>query len=241
MNQKVICLMGCVCALALLAASAHAGTPVVIFDNGAVQGTATDVTPPATGSVAIVRNTLLDPVLDDNVTNIQLDKIFDRYAMDCTGDLPLIGLPALIQVDLPSAARIGSDFFDIQISDEMVINATCTPWWDFEWIIVPMTSGLDFEILNPPDPSTSDFFEGLEGDGLQGRFFDTDGEPWPNDCLFHTLFQSAAGAPFTVRVLLPGEGPSTFLIKERPSIPEPATMALVSTAGILLLGRRRRR
>ena len=80
MNRKVICLMGCICTLALLAASAHAGTPVVIFDNAVVQGTATDVTAPSTGSVAIVHNTLLDPALDDNVTNVQLDlRIFQMY------------------------------------------------------------------------------------------------------------------------------------------------------------------
>jgi len=226
-------LAGALITTMLLVVPAYGDLTAVIFDNGQVQGTATDASTPNNGVVSIV---VSDGDLTDNVTSVQLDKTFDRYIIG-GGQLPPTGLPLLVQVDLPSAQDVGAAFFDIQLSDEQVRNNTVTPWWDYEIILIPQTPDLSIEVLNPPDGTMGDFFTQVEGTGpLSGRWF---GGVWPNDGLFHTLFQSPGGAPFTLRVVLQ-EVPVTFLIKERPSIPEPASMALLGLGGVIGLIRRRR-
>jgi len=216
----------------MLVAPAYGAHSVVVFDNGGPLGTVKDVSDSDNGSVAIV---LGDGDLTDNVTSLQLDKTFDRYTTQGGGPLPPTGLPLLVQFDLPSAQDVGAAFFDIQFSDEQVRNSTDTPWWDFEMILIH--DHLQGDILNEELVSLGSIFTEAELFGeLSVRLY---GGMWPNDGVFRTLFQSAGGSPLTIRVVLEDE-PITFLLKERPSIPEPATMALLGLGGVIGLIRRRR-
>ncbi len=222
-----------VCCIVALATTSALGA--VVYDNGEVQGTLTDVSDPETGSVAIL---VTDDNLEDNVTLLQFDKTFLQYIEgECDGTLPPTGLPLLVEVRLPSAGIVGAPYFDLQFSDELIRNSTCTPWWDFEWLVLAQVGELGVEFINEPDPTSGDFFTMVDGDAFGGRFY---GGVWPNDGLFHTLFQSLGDEPFTLRVTLPEEGELVFLIKERPSIPEPASLVLLGCGAVVSLLRRRR-
>ncbi len=212
------------------AATAHGA---VIFDNGAVQGTALDVSGD-TGSVAIV---VTDTNLSDNITLIQLDKTFDRYAQEGAG-IPPTGLPTFVEISLPSAARAGFNYFDITFSDEQIRNRTGVDWWDFHIVIVP-APGVEVDLFNEPDPITSEYFNQIEGIGpLHGRWHDG---VWPSNGEFHTLFQSPPNELFTVRIGLLDNEDTLVLIKEYPSVPEPMTIGLLCIGGVGLLRRRRKR
>lgn len=230
---------------AALLAAAGVAPAATIFDNGSVQGTAVDLSDPATGQALIVVG---DGDLTDNVTTIQLDKTFNRY-VDCgdpyQGDgitlsgggcgcpPPPTGLPLLVEFTLPSAAAVGSGTFDILISDEQVRNNTCTPWWDYEMILVGPEGSVSF--FGTPNPVS--YFTDVEMGPDRLHFVDG---VWPNDGLFHVLHQSLVGQELGIRVnLLPSEE-LVFTLKERPSVPEPAAMGLLAVGGGLLALRRRR-
>ncbi len=186
----------------------------VIFDNGLVQGTINDVSDPQTGVVGVL---VSDNDLTDNVTTVELDKTFLRYAYEgCEGTPLPTGLPLLVEVTLPSAQQVGAEYFDIQLSDEQVRNDTCTAWSNFEMFLFNPTGPLDVDALNTPAPNSGDFFTELENMEMGGRF---SGGLWPNDGRFHTLFQST-DEPLTLRVWLQ-ENPLTFLIAETPGNPAP--------------------
>jgi len=202
----------------------------VIYDDGQMQGTALDVSSPSIGWAAIVVD---DRDLTDNRTRLELDKTFHTYAEDCPEDLPPTGLPLLIEFRLPSAAAVGSGTFDIVISDEHVRNNTCTPWWDYEMILVGPEGSVSF--FGTPNPVS--YFTDVEMGPDRLHFVDG---VWPNDGLFHVLHQSLVGQELGIRVnLLPSEE-LVFTLKERPSVPEPAAMGLLAVGGGLLALRRRR-
>ena len=231
---------------AALLAAAGVAPAATIFDNGSVQGTAVDLSDPATGQALIVVG---DADLTDNVTTIQLDKTFNRY-VDCgdpyQGDgitlsgggcgcpPPPTGLPLLVEFTLPSAAAVGSGTFDILISDEQVRNNTCTPWWDYEIILAGPTDRLGF--VGTPNPV--DYFTTVESGPDALRFV---GGVWPNDNVYHTLHQSLVGQELGIRVELYPDSELVFLLKERPSVPEPATMSVLGLGGVLAVLRRRKR
>jgi hypothetical protein len=202
--------------VALLSAPAFVQAEIIVDQNGVKME---DQTPITEGNVVASVRALVP-------FTIQLDKEFNRYYYG-TGEPPAQGIAALVKVTL----QPGASFI---LSDEIVTNNTRVDWLDFHIVIIPDIGTVDVEgdlVLGTPfascsmssPPPTVDFFDGIFKVGDS-----------------HLLFQSDAQNPI-VFTNPSTSSVATFYIKEWPTVPEPATMGLLSLGGLAGLVLRRRR
>ena len=185
----------------------------------------------------------------------ELDKLWLRPTEDETvefgdgvfTDVPLDGGPVgrvagptrVTAVFMPTAAEAGIEYFDIILNDEKIANMSTVVWTDFH-ITVDKISG-DGQVTLSGTPIPGDRLPIVRTSSNNGvGQLDFYGGRWDNDGQFATLFDSDPADPVKIRIIL-GDRPTQLLIKEWPTVPEPATMCLLGIGGILSLIHRRRR
>jgi hypothetical protein len=181
----------------------------------------------------------------------QFDKVWTVPSEPTRGDSVFtqlattpVGVPAgptrAIIVFLPSAEQAGQEYFDIILGDEQLSNQSSVVWTDFH-ITVDVLVGDGEATLSgtPRDLDRLPQWQLSHADGAgQLDFF---GGQWANDGAFDVLFQSdLKNDPVKVRIAL-GERPTQLIIKEWPTVPEPATMSLLGLGFLPVVLRRKRR
>ena len=141
---------------------------------------------------------------------------------------------------MPSAAEAGIDYFDIILGDEKISNQTAITWTDFHITVDKLVGDGEVELMGTPIPGSRLPIVSVthEHGAAQMNFY---GGEWTNDGVYATLFRSDLNNdPVKIRVTL-GQTPTQLVLKEWPTVPEPATMALLGLGSIVGLIRRRRR
>ncbi|MDY7108493.1 MAG: hypothetical protein SYC29_07630 [Planctomycetota bacterium] len=195
---------------------------------------------------AAVRGDLIIPldggwqatVLDDAIADLSVDylgddllvieKFADFWEID-----DVTGLPAPIRILFEQVAPDEETVSRIAITDEIILNHTGMHWIDFHLeLLGPQAT------WNPADSAdfshepftTMEFSDELHGVDFYG------GPGIPPDGIWTPGAES--GALF-LDVDLSGDEPVSFILKEFPTIPAPAGLALFGLAGVV--GARRRR
>jgi hypothetical protein len=195
---------------------------------------------------------------DGSTVVFQLDKIWTKPTVELrdlsdtfvslnTGlvDDGPVGVPAgptvAVLVFLPSAQAAGQDYFDIVLGDEKLANQTSVAWTDFHITVETVVGDAGATLSGTPRNLTLLPLYLLHTNG--GGTLDFYGGLWPNGPFapLQTLFTSdPQNDPVKIRVQL-GDQASQILLKEWPTVPEPATMALMGLGMLPALLRRRRR
>ncbi|NIA06033.1 MAG: PEP-CTERM sorting domain-containing protein [Actinobacteria bacterium] len=173
--------------------------------------------------------------LSDDAVIIQIQKRF-------TGELDEFGLLPAMYLEFVKDSEEAVP--QIIITDEYIVNDTAADWLDFHMeLIGSPLAGFDPQYIPSGDQFATVVLSGSNGyDGLPTKFDFYDGlvvnEP-PGDDTFRPGYDSGAMAIITNPDMQVGQG---ILLKEYPTVPEPATlMVLLISGGLALLGHRRRR
>ena len=187
----------------------------------------------------------------------QLDKLWlqpsdtepaatDLFTSVGSGTSP-VGTPAgptrITTVFMPSRAEAGIAYFDIILGDEKISNQSSVVWKDFHITVAKVLGDGEVCLSGTPIPGPRlPQVQLVDQQGMgQLDFF---GGEWANDGAFVTLFTSNLNNdPVKIRVTL-GEQRTQLIIKEWPTVPEPATMGLLgvgSLGAIVTRVRRRKR
>lgn len=224
-------------ALLLLAASlpAQAGVIQASLGNSGWQVSGT-----TTGSVAVVVDG--EGIDDDGkrFVAIEIIKVFRDRPDPQTQALPPICLTFTQTGSSQTTAQ------RIYIADEMITNFTGVTWVDFHWIVgVTDTARFNRALTNPTvNPQQEGFqlapFTGFEWSADQGIGVETlsaFGGAVPNGA---TFFPGTGVGNLVIDIVgLDRQGAAVFILKEIPTIPEPASLLLISGGGALVLLRRR--
>ena len=158
-----------------------------------------------------------------------------------SGPMGIVAGPTrLTTVFMPSAAEAGIAQFDIILGDEKISNQTAITWTDFHITVDKIVGDGEVTLSGTPIPGPRlPIVNVTHEQGASQLTFH--GGQWANDGAFATLFDSNLGNdPVKIRVVL-GETPTQLVIKEWPTVPEPATMGLLGIGSVIGLIRRRRR
>jgi hypothetical protein len=204
----------------------------ISFPVGSATGWIRDISAPGIGSVTFIKGT-------ETPTSVEVEIFKTHDVYQNTGGPPgPLGLPLLFEIVLPSASEAAIPGpFSVKILSEMVTNNTGVDWVDYELIVLDFgaTVSTSGELITTgcPLPETQDlvpmgvrFHGGVFADGVTDNLF------YGNVSL---------GLP-TLTIDLE-DYPVIVMIKQRPSVPEPATMGLLGAgaAALVILPRRRRR
>jgi len=175
-------------------------------------------------------------VTDDAVI-IELDKTFDRPFESG------FGIPIILEFTKTSKDATQN----IVIRDEYVKNQTGSTWVDYHmFLMVGLSSpnaGFDPAYVPHGDQLESVYYSanyGYNGFPIQLNFVDTDGSG-VSSLLGDNIFQPGYVSGQIAIVTNPAMGVgASFGLKEVPTIPEPATIALLGIGAVITLNRRRR-
>lgn len=174
---------------------------------------------------------------DGGFVVLQISKTFATGPNPFTGQIP----PVLMDFSqrLGDAATVGT----IVIADETIRNQTGVTWTDFHWIVLDHNqTWFDIDAsgafgIQPPPEFQSQQWTALPGHpdrasdlSVFGGFLVAGG----------TYFPGSEDSDLVIRSDLGGDLPATFTLKELPTVPEPATLALMVLGGLALLAARRR-
>ena len=212
------------------------------FDVGNAIGTMGELD----GTDGVVVNVVTIAESDGSSVTLQLDKIWLSEVF-LTLDSPgsggsageKAGETALIYLTLPTAAQAGVDEFTVIFSDEKVSNENGIVWKDFHIEIEKVFGDGVVEVSGQVD--TGNRLPDLkitQGGGIYRMDFA--GGEWPSDGVPATLFKSKDADPLKINVQL-GSQQTKISIKEWPTVPEPATMALLGLGIVPVVLRRRKR
>jgi len=180
-----------------------------------------------------------DPVLGD-VLLIELDKTFSSP----TFEWGLVGQAIRINFMVSSESEGHVPY--IAILDESIRNNTGQTWTDFHMVLIDNDNLSDPQVGFHPSyifetnhhvPFANISFEGTNGlNGLPDRvnFLDgtvSDGEEWAPG-----LDGSEYNGLLIQTNLSPGQ---SFILKEFPMVPEPATLVLLALGGLMLIRKRK--
>ena len=168
----------------------------------------------------------------EDILLIELSKVFKGEPSALTGSMPSI------QIGITQIADDADTASQIVINDEAIMNLTSVAWTDFHMILVTadqvgfntaLSEGLNTEPFssmswggyNSVGATELNFFDGIVGVGDQFSPGSLSGE-------------------IVIDVDLSSDEPVSFFLKEVPTIPEPATMAVLGLGGLTMLLRRKR-
>ncbi len=222
-----------IAAIVLLAASpmAQAGLIQATLGSSGWQVSGT-----TTGSVAV---TVDREGIDDDgkrFVAIEIIKVFRDPPDPQTQALPPITL-SFTQI-APAEATAQR----IYIADEMITNLTGVTWWDFHWIVgVTDTARFNRELTNPTaNPQEVGFqigpfteFAWSADWGTNVETLSAFGGAVPSGT---TFFPGAGDGNLVIDIIgLEREGLATFILKEIPTIPEPAGLLLIGGGAAVLV------
>ena len=172
-------------------------------------------------------------IIDDAVI-IQLDKTFREPLMDGFFDPIVIEFQKIRQTDITN----------IIIRDERIANCTGSEWFDFHLHLTSAFAGFNPDFIPDGDQLENVSYSmnfGYDGLPVRLNFEDNNasGVPAAGD-----VFEPGRIAGQIMIVTDPemGVGPNfRFGLKEVPTVPEPATLALLGIGGLMALNRKRRR
>ncbi len=209
----------------------------IIFEEAGWKITMPSWVESPTGGAVVVRDT--SPGIPDDVLVLEIGKIF-KGSLGQFNEMPsVVMMFEQITNDAPDK---------IVINDEAIVNNTTADWIDFHYILMgteasfnraetfPSATGgnpdWDFDIApfkqyswrKNPQAGTEQLslFDGVVPQG-------------------HTFFPGSPEGSLVIDVDLSGPQFVSFMFKEIPSIPEPATLLLLMLGGAVLTVHRRRR
>jgi hypothetical protein len=182
---------------------------------------------------------IVEDQLGPNVQNpedillIELSKVFKGEPSALTGSMPSM------QIGITQIADDADTASQIVINDEAILNLTSVAWIDFHMILVTddqvgfntaLSEGINsepfanmgWEGFNSVGATELNFWNGIVGVGDQFSPGSLSGE-------------------IVIDADLSGDEPVSFFLKEIPTIPEPATMAILGLGGLTALLRRKRK
>lgn len=219
MNQKRLFLPAALCCAGMLSLASAARADVIMTAGGWSAST-------VDGTEASI---IVDVVVPGEYIVIEIAKDFDG-APDQDGNFPAI-LIDFVQIDPNAVPRI-------IIADEAITNSTGSEWFDFHWELLDSGDAW-FNISESAgfttDPFVNQTWTGVIGNTATG--LDVDGGVQPD--FGASFFPGGSADPNDHLVIdLNVTGTTSFLLKEFPTIPEPATMTLLALGGAALLRRR---